>query len=313
MRNEIDPTVFAYVDDIRSRTPSRSKTEVLKLAGVRDAEDKRSEWAWELAGGGYLLSIWCEGVRVHAGTGSWYYVDTLDTEHRRSGAPLGPLQAPRARFRIDCLKRLHSAKMDFLAVLQVNRISEAQLELGADSEVDFRVKDGERWHVAICDDEKNLLVLVRGKAGWIPSSEDLDAASSQKDRPALGGEPKLVFPDQAHRDLVEAAAMEHATKEYTRRGLRVEDVSSQNRGYDLEVFDQGGRAVYHVEVKGTSLPVEGFYLTRNERKCSASLNTWRLVVVTSALTEPDLQVYTAKEMEERFAFEPLVWRCDPAS
>jgi hypothetical protein len=309
MKHEIVPSVFAYVDGIRTNTPKRTKTEIIERAGVLDAKDKASDWAWALTGGAYLLTVWCEGIRVHPENGRWYYVESF-THSKGNGEPLGRLQAPRAAFRVECLRDMYANKKEALAVLQVNATSAQQWSAGADSEVDFRVKDEAKWHVAICDVVRGLLVLVRGNPGWAPGESDI-ADNAQPASESAPSEPTLVFPDQEHRDLVEAAAVETVTAEYRRRGLRVEDVGHQNLGYDLKVFN-GERESYHVEVKGTASPREGFFLTRNERRCSSKLPTWRLAIVTNALSDPYLQIYTAAQMEEAFDFDALVWRCDPS-
>jgi hypothetical protein len=121
----------------------------------------------------------------------------------------------------------------------------------------------------------------------------------------------LVFPDQATRDRIEAAAMTHMAHHFEASGLVVQDVSDQNLGYDLEVTDAKGTSVHKVEVKGTSAQTPGFFLTRNERACSERESTWRLAVVTDALGAAKHQVYTPEDMEASFAFDALVWRCDP--
>lgn len=310
MKHEIVPSVFGYIDSIRINTPKRTKTEIIERAGVLDAREKASDWAWALTGGAYLLTVWCEDIRVHPENKRWYQIESF--KHTKgNGEPLGRLQEPRAAFRIECLRDMYANKKEALAVLQVNATSAEQWSAGADSEVDFRVKDEAKWHVAICDEARDLLVLVRGDPGWVPSEIDIadDAPPAAESVPS---EPTFAFPDQEHRDLVEASAVETVTAEYRRRGLRVEDVGHQNLGYDLKVFD-GERESYHVEVKGTASSREGFFLTRNERKCSAQLPTWRLAIVTNALSDQNLQIYTAAGMEETFHFDALLWRCDPDS
>lgn len=74
-----------------------------------------------------------------------------------------------------------------------------------------------------------------------------------------------------------------------------------------------GEALFHVEVKGTSMAVPAFYLTRNEFEQAHVLETWRLAMVTLAVENSTPQVLTVQEMDERFGFEPLVWRCSPRS
>lgn len=174
MKHEILLSVFAYVDGIRTNTPKRTKTEIIERAGVLDARDKASDWAWALTEGAYLLTVWCEGIRVHPESGRWFYVESF-THSKGNGEPLGKLQAPRATFRVECLRDMYANKKESLAVLQVNATSEEQWRAGADSEVDFRVKDEARWHVAVCDEARDLLVLVRGDPGWVPSECDIAA------------------------------------------------------------------------------------------------------------------------------------------
>jgi hypothetical protein len=107
--------------------------------------------------------------------------------------------------------------------------------------------------------------------------------------------------------------MAHMTAHYESMDLRVHDVSDQNLGYDLEVTDARGASMHKVEVKGTSAQTPGFFLTLNERACSTREPTWCLAVVTDALGAAKHQVYTPEDMEKSFAFEALVWRCDPAN
>ena len=97
---------------------------------------------------------------------------------------------------------------------------------------------------------------------------------------------------------------------YEAQGLVVHDVSDDNLGYDLRVEDADGVLLHLVEVKGTSMLSEGFFISRNERRCSEREPTWCLAIVTSALTAPAERVYSASEMEQFFSFEPLAWRCD---
>lgn len=104
--------------------------------------------------------------------------------------------------------------------------------------------------------------------------------------------------------------MGHMTTFYEVQGLVVHDVSDKNLGYDLRVEDAESIPRHLVEVKGTSLPTEGFFISRNERRCAVREPAWCLAVVTSALTAPAERIYSASELEELFSFEPLAWRCD---
>ncbi len=63
-----------------------------------------------------------------------------------------------------------------------------------------------------------------------------------------------------------------------------------------------------LEVKDTDMRAPRFFLTRNERKCSAD-PSWRLAMVIEARTSPALQLWTAAEVEELFVLNPLAWEC----
>lgn len=338
MQNEVNPVVFKVVDDIRMNSPKLGITEVIKRMGVRDASERRADYVWQLSGGGYLLTIWSEFVHVHA-NGRWFYVETLDTKTRLGGGARSHLQQMRAEARVEALRQMHASQQDCAAVLQINRVPIAELEQNKNAEVGVRVKDPERWHVAQWDADRGRAVLVRGGGDWAPTDAEVDehlarrrmdgvlnvqvrggeasSDSSPSDPPSQPPvsppQPRLWFPDQAHRDAVEAAAMAHMTAFYEAQGLVVHDVSDKNLGYDLRVEDAAQTPLHLVEVKGTSAREEGFYISRNERRCANTDPAWRLAIVTSALTEPEERIYTASEMEKRFGFEPLVWRCDAIS
>lgn len=334
MQNEVNPVVFKVVDDIRASSPKLGITEVIQRMGVGEASEHRADYVWTLPGGGYLLTIWSEFVHVHA-NGRWFYVETLDTKTRLGGGARSPLQQQRAEARVAALLQMHGRPQDCAAVLQINRVPIAELEQNKNAEVGVRVKDRERWHVARWDADRDRAILVRGAAGWAPTDAEVDEhlarrrmhgvlnvqvvnapsdppASPEPARPPPPAppEPRLWFTDQVHRDAVEAASMAHMTVFYEAQGLVVHDVSDDNLGYDLRVEDTDGMPLHLVEVKGSSMPAEGFFISRNERRCAARERTWYLAIVTSALTAPAERVYSGSEMEELFSFEPLAWRCD---
>lgn len=335
MENEVNPVVFKVVDEIRANSPKRGITEVVERMGVRDAKDRRFDYVWELPGGGYLLTIWSEFVHVHP-SGRWFYVDTLDTTKRLGGGERDHFQKQRAEARVAALKKMHSGRQDCAAVLQINEVPIAELEQNKSAKARVRVKDPERWHVARWDANRQRVILVRGGGDWAPTDSEVDehlarrwsdevgqgqvhgggtsGGPSPADKPSPtpphDPQPRLWFPDQAHRDAVEAAAMEYMKRFYVEQGLVPLDVSDKNLGYDLRVEDGTGATVHLVEVKGTSMDAEGFFISRNERRCAHRESKWCLAVVTEALSSPTARVYSAPEMEERFGFEPLAWRCD---
>ena len=114
------------------------------------------------------------------------------------------------------------------------------------------------------------------------------------------------FPDPIQRKKVESAAINYVVAYFTNQGYKIIDRQKDNCGYDL--FIEKGKKCLKIEVKGTSLNEQRFFLSRNERKHSVDPN-WRLAIVSDALTTPVLAFYNAREMEEEFDLEPLCWEC----
>ena len=74
--------------------------------------------------------------------------------------------------------------------------------------------------------------------------------------------------------------------------------------------DQGSAQLreLHVEVKGTSNPEPRFFISRNERRYMEQRpNMWRLIMVTNALEEPEVAMYTKQQTEDKFNFSELSW------
>jgi hypothetical protein len=336
MDNEVSSLVYDFVDAKRLSGPRLNPTELVERMGVRNARDEPYEYAWLAAGDSVIATLWAEFIRVHPGTGHWYYVESLDTQHRLGGGERDENQKQRATRRLTLLKKCFESKRSFRGVLQINRVPIAELERNRSAKVAVRVKDDTEWFVASWEPAVQRAVLVRGSASWAPSAEDLErlgtpgpgspratasAGAADKDHEPLppatpkeveqpDGAPRLVFPDQALRDRLEAAAMEHMTREFESQRMTVKDVSDRNLGYDLEVTDEQGACLHKVEVKGTSALTPCFFLTRNERACARRESTWLLAVVIDALVEAKHRVYTPQDMEQSFEFEALVWRCD---
>lgn len=323
MEKEVPQAVFQVMDRIRSSAPKTGITQVIVKLGVVNDRDRETlkkeqfEYAWKLPVGGYAITIWAEDVRVQSGTGRWFQVNSLDTLHRRGGGLRSERQQARAERRVQFLREAYEKHSICVGLLQINELSIEQLEQNENASIHWRVKDSDHWHVANWDEERQRAILVRGPRGWVPSLEDIVGMQPAKpaDEPeVLPVDPrdqiKLRFPDQEHRDRVEDSAMAKVTQEYESQGFTVQDVSPDNLGYDLEVRDGTGNPVFHVEVKGTSSETPGFFLTRNEFKRSRAMDSWRLAIVTSALSQPRMQVLTVQEMEDGYGFEPLAWRCD---
>lgn len=116
------------------------------------------------------------------------------------------------------------------------------------------------------------------------------------------------FPNAALRREVEKAAVKHVTQMFQSIGYLVADRQRDNCGYDL--LASRGKKQLRIEVKGTYGPIQRFFISRNERAASHHRD-WRLAVVTSATTTPEMKLLNRREAEEQFIYDPLVWDCTP--
>lgn len=95
--------------------------------------------------------------------------------------------------------------------------------------------------------------------------------------------------------IVEEAAIAEVTAHYEALGYNVEDVGSQKLGWDLTCSSRMG-GLRRVEVKGVAGQNPSVLLTRNELRSAQKDKYWELAVVTSALTQPTLAVFTAEDV-----------------
>ncbi|MCO1594869.1 EVE domain-containing protein [Micromonospora sp. RHAY321] len=115
--------------------------------------------------------------------------------------------------------------------------------------------------------------------------------------------------------LVEAAGMKTVAQHYKRAGWRVQDVSKQNKGWDL-TCTSSDEEVHRVEVKGVSGLAPNVLLTRNEERSAREDPGWRLAVVTKALVEPTLHFFdadTTLAAAAPFVFEVDLRQSGPAA
>ena len=117
------------------------------------------------------------------------------------------------------------------------------------------------------------------------------------------------FADPATRRAVALAAVEFVWTYFESQGYTIYDYQRDNLGYDLLAVKPD--FTLKLEVKGTDGVAPRFFLTRNERRCAAQNADWRLVLVTSARTAPQVQVLTIQDVERIFSLEPLAWECTP--
>lgn len=144
-----------------------------------------------------------------------------------------------------------------------------------------------------------------GYTGGVSGVLFLESTAEPKVQVSGGG-----FADTETRREIEAAAIGFVTRQLAHRGFRVEDHQRENRGYDLLAVSASSRLL--IEVKGTDCNEPRFFLSRNERRCSAEAE-WRLFVVCGARFVPCLSEFTADEMHRKFKHEALAWECTPIS
>jgi hypothetical protein len=134
----------------------------------------------------------------------------------------------------------------------------------------------------------NPLVVTRKELEAI--DEFLEVSSDQ----ITVGDAGAGFGDPTTRATVELAAMRVVAEHYIARGWTVDNVSSQNLGWDLTCSCEDG-LVERVEVKGVSGATPAILLTRNEARAAREELRWRLAVVTRALTAPEVRIVTGSE------------------
>lgn len=106
---------------------------------------------------------------------------------------------------------------------------------------------------------------------------------------------------------VELSAIECVTADYESRGWHVEDVSKENRGYDL--LCTFAKQEEHVEVKGVRGSEEEFIITAGEVRAAQTNGKFVLCVVTRALSEQKLLTrYSGREMLQKFGLTPIQYR-----
>lgn len=144
-------------------------------------------------------------------------------------------------------------------------------------------------------------LLARASSTNVKGTDDAEAAGMAESLVSGAG-----FGDPERNRMVETAAVSKVTAHYRKQGWRVLDVSSEKRGYDLECIK--GRVTQHVEVKGVTGDRQAVMLTENERHQAKEDRAFVLAVVTSALSEPNLHMYSAEDMFSQFEITPMIHR-----
>ena len=120
------------------------------------------------------------------------------------------------------------------------------------------------------------------------------------------GMPSVNFPDAKHRKKVEKAAINAVRTLLGRKGYNIRDRQKDYCGYDLLATRKRQPKELHIEVKGTSTSEMQFFMTENERNYMNNPK-WRLAIVTSALTRPNVNMLNANQTQRAFNFSPIAW------
>lgn len=107
--------------------------------------------------------------------------------------------------------------------------------------------------------------------------------------------------DPLLRQMIEKAAIEKVTSYYAGLGYQVQSVEKDNAGWDLEAKHAIQKDKLRLEVKGLSGSDLCFELTPNEyAKMKENRSTYRLCIVTQALNNPELSVFTYSGESEKW-------------
>jgi len=304
MDKEVNPAVLAVLNEKRLMGEKRTPVEIIAKMGVFDAYGKAYEQAWLASGDNVIATIWAEFVSVGAG-GRWFYLESLDMQHRIGGGVRTPQQIQRAKDRLKLLKFSMDAALGVRTVLQTNRVAILDLETDKTAKVSMRVPDDQEWHIASWDVELKIAVLVRGPRGWLPSADDMLAARAQGAVPAAAqASPPAADLSEAS---VQATAMTYLTRHFAGYGYKTANVSSQNIGYDIEVSDKKGATLLKLAVKGTTPGLTSFQLSTEQRACAKKMDQWRLVVVTdTGSAAATHKLYKPSEIDNAPGLEPLL-------
>ena len=145
------------------------------------------------------------------------------------------------------------------------------------------------------NDAKRLLNAAKASIKVKTRQAEADAAKAQKG---------AGFGTAEENWRVEKCAIDFAEKFYRRNGWQVENVSKQNRGYDLLCKRNG--STLHVEVKGSRGLKVQFILTSNEKRAWESDSHFALALVSDALSvSPILSVFRGAKGYEQFEYQPI--------
>jgi len=123
-------------------------------------------------------------------------------------------------------------------------------------------------------------------AGFFCAKKTTEAISMIQEDPSLFG--------NTNRSVIERIAMEAVMLKERSMGFAPVDVSSKNRGYDIESHDPASGTLRLLEVKGRSAGADTVTVTRNE--------------ILTSLNKPDGYYLVLVEVNDRAASEPVYIR-----
>jgi hypothetical protein len=141
-------------------------------------------------------------------------------------------------------------------------------------------------------------MLLKAAAEYLQDAGDESEADAEQ---ALKG---AGFGSYEQNKKVERAAIAHVKRHFKAEGWAVEDVSSENRGYDLLCNLSGEER--HIEVKGARGAGQQFIITRKELRAWGRDSHFVLAYVGNALSgAPSLAFFPKGATQEEFSIEPL--------
>lgn len=184
----------------------------------------------------------------------------------------------------------------------------------------------EKWHEAKVGDVRRLnfpitlpeLRQMFPKWAWLRSVNMfayLDEHQSRTLLKRIDDKPSVAAPEALRKSgagfgdaetnlLVERAAIRKVTRLLKQRGFVVTSRERDSIGYDLDA--RRGRTELHVEVKGVSGAPIQFPITRNEVSRATSDPSFRLFVVTEAISKgARVHEFKGRELHHRFDLQPI--------
>ena len=132
--------------------------------------------------------------------------------------------------------------------------------------------------------------------------QEIQNPGDDEQRQKIGG----GFGDPETNRKVEQAAISFVRNYYEQNLWSIKSVESEKLGYDLLCTKTAIQE--HIEVKGVQDNMMSFIITSGEVKQSQLDKGFVLCVVTSALSNPKLHKFTAKEFNKQFVLDAIAYR-----